>query len=142
MCNAHNHPPGCDCGFGPPYPGILEAGSGTEWAEEVIDEPWLAERGLTELGWDERAIDAFLAEYEDLMGAADRMPRAGIVHQIKEMLAWRRVVEEEHWIEKGRVPLFRFYGPESAGSDRQVQRAGEPHRRCLPATQDLRPRHR
>jgi hypothetical protein len=38
MCNAWNHPEGCECGFGPPYhgSGIVTPGERLTWLEYVV----------------------------------------------------------------------------------------------------------
>ena len=70
MCNAAKHPPGCDCGFGPPYPPSYSTGNVTDWSRQVVDRPDLIQRGLRESAWDEEAIDEFVQKYLELKSAA------------------------------------------------------------------------
>ena len=49
MCNAHNHAPGCDCGFGGSGVGgtfSAAAGGSVPWEERVYDKPIELERTI------------------------------------------------------------------------------------------------
>jgi len=105
----------------------MTVGNATEWAEDVFDEPWLAERGLTELGWTQRSIESFLAERSQLI--EDALPKPEFAHRMKELLGSRRTVEDEVSHETVRVPLFRFAAPQVRGamtqySERDVRTEG------------------
>jgi len=114
MCNAHRHDPGCSCGFGPPYLNSGAAGSAREWAEDIIEEPPLARRGLEELGYPERSIEEFLAEYSRLLDTG--LPEQTLVVRINQLLARHRTVERRVVWERLRVPLFRFSAPRVPGA--------------------------
>ena len=114
MCNAAKHPPGCSCGFGPPYPPSYQIGEVTEWAEEAVDRPTLVRRGLRETGWDERAITAFAERYAALRREA--LPRTSRVERVRELLGMRRREVEETVIETVDVPLYRFAAPPVQGA--------------------------
>ncbi|MEZ4423050.1 MAG: hypothetical protein R3E98_06565 [Gemmatimonadota bacterium] len=116
MCNASNHPAGCECGFGPgpPRRGSIAYGTATTWPEEIISEPWLLRRGLEDLSWDERGIEQFLSDYNALL--AQDLPRPTVVGRIREMLGRRRMVVEERWRQSLEVPLYRFSAPNARGA--------------------------
>ena len=117
MCNANKHPPGCECGFGPPYPPSYSSENVTEWARQVVDRPDLIERGLRESAWDQDSIDEFIQAYQQLRN--DALPPDTLASRIKQLLGMRRQVVEyvsEDWIN---VPLYRFGAPNVA--DAKVQ---------------------
>jgi hypothetical protein len=114
MCNAAKHPPGCSCGFGPPYPPSYSTGEVTEWAEEVLDNPSVARRGLREMAWDEEAVGRFLQEYLAIRDSD--LPRDTMISRIRQLLGMRRKVVEavvEDWIN---VPLYQFGAPNVPGA--------------------------
>jgi hypothetical protein len=114
MCNAAKHGAGCNCGFGPPYPLSYTQAGVTEWSEEVLDNPALVTRGLSEMAWDDASIEAFLARYLELRNSD--LPRNTIVSRIRELLGTRRKLETdvtEDWIN---VPLYRFGAPSVDGA--------------------------
>lgn len=113
MCNAHKHPADCNCGFGPPYLNSL-GGSARDWAHDIIDEPSLAEKGLNELGWTERSIEEFLAEYSELLETG--LSEETLARRINRMLRRTQTVEREVFRETLRVPLFRFSAPRVPGA--------------------------
>jgi hypothetical protein len=114
MCNAHRHDAGCMCGFGPPYLNSGGAGTARDWAEDIIEEPPLARRGLEELGYPERSIREFLAEYSRLLDTG--LPEQTLVVRINQLLTRHRTVERRVVRERLRVPLFRFAAPRVAGA--------------------------
>lgn len=114
MCNAAKHSPGCDCGFGPPYPPSYSLAGVTEWAEEAADNASLVTRGLREMSWDQASIDEFLARYQEIRNSD--LPRKTTIDRIRKLLGIRRKVTEDvtdDWI---RVPLYRFGAPPVPGS--------------------------
>ncbi len=114
MCNAAKHSPGCQCGFGPPYPPSYTANGVTEWAEEALDNSSLVTRGLREASWDQASIAAFLARYLGLRNSD--LPRNTVITSIRELLGMRRKVVEsvtDDWID---VPLYRFGAPSVTGA--------------------------
>ncbi|MEX2530925.1 MAG: hypothetical protein WD960_09135 [Gemmatimonadota bacterium] len=113
MCNADRHDAGCTCGFGPPYLNSGAAGAAREWAEDIIEEPLLARRGLEELGYPERSIEEFLAEYSRLLDTG--LPEPTLVVRINQLLMRHRTVERRVVRERLRVPLFRFAAPRVVG---------------------------
>lgn len=115
MCNAHRHPAGCECGFGPPYHRYVTQGEGgQDWAQDAVEEPWLVRRSLNDLNWDSKSIAEFVAEYRDLKDS--ELPEPTVVNRLKELLGRRTFIEEDHWRETVRVPLFRFGAPGVNGS--------------------------
>src|SRR3954468_10009769 len=80
MCNAAKHPPGCECGFGPPYSGGYSASEVREWPEELLDNPELARRGLSEMAWDNASIEAFIERYLAIRNSD--LPRDTMVSRI------------------------------------------------------------
>lgn len=114
MCNAARHSPGCECGFGPPFPPNYVTSGVTEWSEEVLDNASLVTRGLREMSWDELSIDEFLARYAEIRNAG--LPRESLIASIRELLGMRRKVAEsvrDDWI---RMPLYRFGAPAVPGA--------------------------
>lgn len=113
MCNAARHSAGCSCGFGPPYPGYTATNT-TEWADEVVRNPDLIHRGLSESAWNESSIRDFLDQFWEIR--SDGLTHHGMVARVKELLGIRRTVEEQvvdQWI---KVPLYRFAAPRVRGA--------------------------
>lgn len=121
MCNAQGHPAGCECGFGPPYPGFIAYDPPIKWEEAVIDDPWLLREGLSQLDWDEESIDMFIRKYNDIISSD--LPREGIIAKIKKLLGLRRVEVEEVKRDVLNVPLFRFGAPRITGAKITYQEA-------------------
>jgi hypothetical protein len=92
---------------------IVSTGS-RDWAEDAVDEPWLVERGLSELNWDQGSIAQFIAEYLELK--ASDLGRPTVVDRIREMLGRRQIIEEDVATETVRVPLYRFSAPRAQGA--------------------------
>jgi hypothetical protein len=114
MCNASKHLPGCQCGFGPPFPPSYRTSGVTEWAEEVIDNPILVTKGLREAAWDQVSIDEFVAQYCILKNS--ELPRETLITRIRELLKLRHRVAEGItyvWI---KVPLYKFGAPIAKGA--------------------------
>lgn len=109
MCNGHNHPDGCDCGFGPPYPDHLEYGRTVDWAEAVLEDPALLRRGLEELKFSQPTIQRFVREHQEEIGRG--VGRTSLVQRLKERLRAHKLVEEEVWSDIATVPLYRFGAP-------------------------------
>jgi len=102
------------CGFGPPYLASYSPTNVTEWAEEVLNRPALARRGLQEMAWDEESIEEFLGLYLEIRNSD--LPRETRISRIRELLGLRKKVEEsvsEEWIN---VPLYRFGAPAVKGA--------------------------
>ncbi len=114
VCNAWRHPAGCECGFGPPYPARLSYGTGREWAEEAAEDRQVMRRGLNEMEWDVTSIEEFVQAYEQFNSTDPDMP--ALVLKVKELLGMYRVVEEEVWYERIKVPLYRFGAPDVSGA--------------------------
>lgn len=109
MCNAAKHPPGCGCGFGPPYPPTYSAVEVKEWSDQVLEKPDLVRRGLAEAAWDDQSIERFVRVYLEIRNS--NLPRETMISQVRELLGWRRRVVDsvtEDWIN---VPLYRFGAP-------------------------------
>lgn len=114
MCNASKHPPGCECGFGPPYKRPYSTSSVVEWAEVALDDSELAQRGLRELSWDNVSIEEFLTKYQEIKRSD--LPRETMISRIRSLLGIRRKVVEdvvEDWIN---VPLYQFGAPNVEGA--------------------------
>lgn len=111
MCNAHNHSPGCNCGFGGEGQryGKISLRSSTNWAQTAVKEPWLVRRGLQDLNWDERGVKEFMREYKKLL--AQDLGDQTLATRLREMLGWRTIKVEEQWKETLDIPLYRFSAP-------------------------------
>lgn len=92
---------------------VVSVGS-NDWADDAIDEPWLVERSLTELDWDQQSIAEFVAEYLALKESS--IARPTIVRRIREMLGKRQIIEEAVSTARVRVPLYRFSAPRVKGA--------------------------
>jgi hypothetical protein len=114
MCNAAKHSPGCDCGFGPPYPPGYSVGEVREWAEEVLDDSRLVRQGLEEMAWDETSIEAFVQRYFEIKNAD--LPRDTMVSRIRQLLGMRRKVTEKVTVDWINVPLYQFAAPPVRGA--------------------------
>jgi hypothetical protein len=90
-------------------------GSATEWAVEVLSEPWLLRQGLQDLDWEEAAIDAVVAEYNRLRG--EGLSGTTLASRLKELLGNRELRIEEEWKERLKVPLYRFGAPSAKGAE-------------------------
>lgn len=91
MCNAHNHPPGCDCGFGgSPVGGTFSgtAGGSVPWEERVYDKPVELKRSLQELGWSRELVSDPVRKVKQMLEAANS--RTSIIDFLKELLAQDR----------------------------------------------------
>lgn len=56
MCNGLNHQAGCDCGFGPPYPGTIEVVETIDWLDEAVSSEKSFIRALESLNFDQRHL--------------------------------------------------------------------------------------
>ena len=114
MCNAKRHPAGCECGFGPPYPGFIAFDPPVKWEEAVLDEPQIIRESLAQMDWDSDSIEEFIERYNEIIASA--LPRDGMISKIKKLLGMRRVEVEEVKRDVLNVPLFRFGAPRTKGS--------------------------
>jgi len=63
MCNAWNHPPDCDCGFGPPYRWRIQIGTPRTWYESSLLNRASYRHHLGGLGFSRREISTELQRY-------------------------------------------------------------------------------
>lgn len=117
MCNAHNHPPGCDCGFGGSRAGgtfSAAAGGSVPWEERVYDKPVELERSLRELGWSSELVSDPVRKVKQMLEAANS--RTSIIGFLKELLAMRIVKEDKVHEIPVEVPLMRLSAPPISGA--------------------------
>lgn len=117
MCNAHNHAPGCDCGFGGSGVGgtfSAAAGGSVPWEERVYDKPIELERTLLELGWNPELVSDPVEKVKQMLEAANS--RTSIIGYLKELLAMRIVKEDEVHEIPVEVPLMCLSAPPVNGA--------------------------
>lgn len=135
MCNAMNHHPGCDCGFGPkegragdPLPqsggrkfqGRIKRGPRKSWGEQAASNEAILRNGLLEAGASEQAIRKALRDYhkEGLplgrksFESLEFGKRRDIVNTIKRLVGIRKYKIEEKKTRTIKVPLFTFGAPD------------------------------
>ncbi len=113
MCNAWNHPEGCECGFGPPYSGRVSYGGRIMWLDRAVQSEAVFLRALRELHLDPVAIEKILKRYRERVSArraaGEPPPKLRTyLRGILRPLLGRKVKEASIWIY---VPLFRLHSP-------------------------------
>lgn len=134
MCNALNHPPGCACGFGPPYPGKVTFGKGDSWSDVSLWDAATFERGLRQSGMNNTDVQNIMNSYHSMVPpigkqAFDELPapkKSVLLNQIKKLFGTReeeRILESK--TEKKEIPLFLLHSPKcprSKASYEETQR--------------------
>jgi len=109
MCNAWNHSPGCDCGFGPPYPWKIEVGPRISWSQQAVRSRRYYRKALAQMGLGISTIEEELNSY-----SAEGFPISS--------RAWRRLSKNAR---RSRLSIFdrlfsRYHLEESDYEDREV----------------------
>jgi hypothetical protein len=126
MCNAWNHEPGCECGFGPPYgfSGELVPGARVEWIEEIAVDEAALHRRLAEMGLDAESIQVNLGQYlqagfplkEELWISLEPKARDNFLKELKRI--FKRYKQEVKLVRVDMIgiPIFKFHAPDVLGS--------------------------
>lgn len=112
MCNGANHTSGCECGFGPPYPGTISQVSSVDWTESAAHSREAFKKTLEELNLDADVIRKFNREY----GAVQASAESSKIGKLKQLFGGLRLKDEETKIVSINVPLFRLHSPSVKGA--------------------------
>lgn len=112
MCNGANHLAGCECGFGPPYPGLIERIESIEWVDEAANSREAFNRALNELNLDSDTIRKFNREYRSIE-TGSQPSRIERLKRLKDRLEYR--VEGTQSVSV-KVPLFKLHSPRVRGA--------------------------
>lgn len=112
MCNGANHMSGCECGFGPPYPGRIEKIESIEWIEEAANSKAAFNRALNDLNLDKKTIRDFNREYFaiDTVSHPSKLER---LRRLKDRLEYK--IEDTRSLPV-KVPLFKLHSPSAKGA--------------------------
>jgi hypothetical protein len=112
MCNGANHASGCECGFGPPYPGLIEKIESVEWIEEAVNSKEAFNRALTDLNLDKKTVRDFNREYFaiDTGSHPSKLER---LKRLKDRLEYK--IEDTRSVPV-KVPLFKLHSPSAKGA--------------------------
>ena len=109
MCNAAKHPSGCECGFGPPYPGKIELVETEEWVDEAADSEESFTRALNVLNFNRSTFSSFVREYHSIQHMQE--PKETISQRLKDLVGRLEYREEGSKFELVQVPLFKLHSP-------------------------------
>ena len=109
MCNGRKHPAGCDCGFGPPYPGKIEQVEKIEWIDEAIDRPETFKKGLRDLNFDPPTFNSFVREYNSIQELPES--KATKRQKLESLVDSFEYREESSELVPIKVPLFKLHSP-------------------------------
>ena len=112
MCNGANHTPGCECGFGPPYPGTISRVASVDWTEEAAHSREAFKQTLKELNLDEDMIRKFTREYRDVETSSEPSK----LGRLKQLIRGLKFKEEGTKIVPIKVPLFKLHSPSVQGA--------------------------
>lgn len=112
MCNGANHISGCECGFGPPYPGTITKVSSVAWTESAAHSREAFKRTLKELNLDGNMVRKFNREYS----AVESSSGSSRLGKLKQLIKRLEFKEEDTRIVPVKVPLFRLHSPSVQGA--------------------------
>src|SRR5687768_13195992 len=112
MCNGANHKSGCECGFGPPYPGTIAKVSSVGWIEEAAHSKEAFKRTLKELNLDEAMIRKFNRDYNTVETSSEPSK----IEKLKRLIRRLEFKEEDTRIIPVKVPLFKLHSPSVQGA--------------------------
>lgn len=112
MCNGANHNSGCECGFGPPYPGIISKVSSVHWTDRAAHSREAFRRTLHELNLDGEMIRKFNRDYS----AVETSSEPTKIEQLKRLIRRLDFKEEDTRIVPIKVPLFKLHSPPVQGA--------------------------
>ncbi len=109
MCNGLNHPSGCDCGFGPPYPGTVEVVESLDWIDEAISNEKSFIRALESLNFDQPTFGRFLQEYQLIRSLPESKETKR--EKLKDVVDTREYRVESTELMSVNIPLFKLHSP-------------------------------
>jgi hypothetical protein len=109
MCNGAKHPSGCECGFGPPYPGKIELVKTEAWVDEATDSEESFKRALNDLSIKGSTFSSFVRQYNSIQHLQE--PKETIRQKINDLVNKLEYREEESRYELVNVPLFKLHSP-------------------------------
>jgi hypothetical protein len=109
MCNAAKHPSGCECGFGPPYPGKIELVETVEWVDEAASSKESFTSALKDLNISGPTYSSFVREYESIQHLHE--PNEAVSDRLRSLVGRLEYREESSKYELVHVPLFRLHSP-------------------------------
>lgn len=109
MCNAAKHPGGCECGFGPPYPGKIQLVETVEWVEEAAKSEESFKRALNDLNFNPSTFSRFVQEYRSIQHLEE--PKDTITQRLKNLVEQLEYRDEGSKYELVQVPLFKLHSP-------------------------------
>jgi hypothetical protein len=112
MCNGANHISGCECGFGPPYPGTISRVSSVDWTESAAHSREAFKRTLKELNLDADMIRKFNREYS----AVEASSESSRIGKLRHLISRLQFKEEGTRIVPIKVPLFKLHSPSVRGA--------------------------
>jgi len=112
MCNGANHSSGCECGFGPPYPGTIAKVSSVDWVEEAARSKEAFKRTLKELNLDETTIRNFNRDYATVETSSEPSK----IETLRRLVRRLEFKEEDTRIIPIKVPLFKLHSPSVQGA--------------------------
>lgn len=127
MCNAWNHPAGCNCGFGPPYhrfQGTIEPGPRVDWTDAATWSERSFLRGLLEAGFSRADLSARVRDYrraglpirKERWLQMDERGRQEIKSTVNQVLGIQKPYIRQVLRWRVAVPLFRFHAPDVPNS--------------------------
>jgi hypothetical protein len=117
MCNAHNHPPDCACGFGPPYSGALIPVHRESWLDAASRSELRFRQALDDLQLTDDVIEDDLRLYRDkVMSAAAAGDSSRARSQLANIVRRRRRKVEKTGTARVDIPLFKLHSPSVPGS--------------------------
>ena len=114
MCNAWNHPAGCDCGFGPPYAGEYNVVEAIDWKDEILTDRESLPRRFTPLRLAPGPAATYGRELSRLSTAGE--PYAELAARARQLFSQWDLVGQEIEIVQVLVPLFRLHSPQVSGA--------------------------
>ena len=109
MCNAAKHRGGCECGFGPPYPGKVELVETVEWVDEAASDEASFKRALKVLNFNSPTFNSFVREYESIQHLHE--PQGTTRERLKTLVDQLDYREEGSKYMPVQVPLFKLHSP-------------------------------
>jgi|GEM_PF-3234399 len=107
MCNGANHTSGCECGFGPPYPGTITKVSAVDWIDRAAHSRDVFKRTLDELNLDEAEIRKFIRDYYTVETSTEPSK----IQKFQQLIRGLEFKDEATKIVPVKVPLFKLHSP-------------------------------
>jgi hypothetical protein len=121
MCNGAYHKSGCECGFGPPYPGTISQVGSVDWTESAAHSREVFKKTLEELNLDADTIRKFNREYRDVQASSE----SSKLGKLRSLISRLQFKDEDTKIVPINVPLFRLHSPSVKGAKVIYREIGE-----------------